>query len=77
MNAEVYTEHGDVKLGEIEMAPNCGDHFCDQCGDCLHCYPSDECRWVVYADSMEDALKDLDSDGSLGARVVDDMDFSR
>ena len=31
-----FIEHRDV---EVE----CGEHFCDSCGDCLHCYGSDPC----------------------------------
>jgi hypothetical protein len=32
----------------------CGKHFCDDCGDCLHCYWDDACpdgpghRFILY-----------------------------
>ena len=39
-----------------EATPVCGEDFCDDCGDCLHCYVEDRCqfnytgihRWVQY-----------------------------
>lgn len=39
----------------VEDEPKCGD-YCDDCGDCLHCYSEDECvggghYWVVYRDA--------------------------
>ena len=44
----------------VDVAPICGEDFCDRCGDCLHCYADDECggdggyhSWVVYADEVE------------------------
>ena len=49
-DAYLWTEVGD---------PVCGIDFCDQCGDCLHCYWDDECypypgeghSWVIYRNS--------------------------
>lgn len=26
-----------------EVEPNCGEDFCDSCGDCLSCYAGDDC----------------------------------
>lgn len=47
-------------LGQLlkteKAVPVCGEHFCDNCGDCLVCYGDDECfhgpyhRWVEYVD---------------------------
>jgi hypothetical protein len=39
-----------------EAEPECGEDFCDACGDCLDCYGGDPCYesksgehfWVVY-----------------------------
>jgi len=36
--------------------PVCGEDFCDQCGDCLHCEADSECphgqhTWVIYLDA--------------------------
>ncbi len=73
MIAQVFENGTHAKLGEIEMAPRCGEDFCDSCGDCLSCFGDgceDGCWWVVYADSMDDAVKQLDEDGSFGAEIV-------
>jgi len=58
MIAEVEQEDGTYK--KIEMGePECGEDFCDGCGDCLACQehgPEDWCnsggssRWVIYKD---------------------------
>lgn len=58
MFAYIYSEAGTIKFGELDdVEPICGEHFCDECGDCLHCYGGDPCypghdagshRWVVY-----------------------------
>jgi hypothetical protein len=40
----------------VNDEPECGEDFCDSCGDCLHCYGGDECLeneggehlWVEY-----------------------------
>lgn len=28
-------------MGDIQYI--CGVHFCDYCGDCMHCYGEDQC----------------------------------
>ena len=38
--------------------PVCGEDFCDQCGDCLHCDADSECphgqhTWVIYLEVPE------------------------
>lgn len=45
----------DFKIIKTEEAePKCGEDFCDECGDCLHCYGGDPCYnggehiWIVY-----------------------------
>ncbi len=50
----------------MDAATICGKDFCDQCGDCLHCYGEDPCyrygdeetghSWVVYANQREQWL---------------------
>jgi len=55
--AEVETPYG--RYISVEMgAPDCGEDFCDTCGDCLHCYPHDAAewcstgeRWVIYLEN--------------------------
>lgn len=35
----------------VDATPDCGQDFCDICGDCLHCYFGEHCgpcRWVIY-----------------------------
>lgn len=55
MQREVYNEKTDARLRTDTATPECGQDFCDRCGDCLHCYGSDPCvnghenhRWVYY-----------------------------
>lgn len=35
-----------------DLEPQCGEDFCDRCGDCLHCYGGDPCYYGgdVYED---------------------------
>jgi hypothetical protein len=43
-----------------EIAPRCGEDFCEVCGDCLDCYGGDDCSqsesgahlWMVYEDEI-------------------------
>ena len=58
---KAWVEHKPDKYRwEERGSPKCGQDFCDDCGDCLHCYP-DRCvgqrpgsdtegghRWVIY-----------------------------
>lgn len=57
MLAEIYDNDGRIKLSEEDREPVCGEDFCDDCGDCLHCYGGDDCyphggqhRWIIYGD---------------------------
>lgn len=55
----------DYSIAEYVTAdPECGEDFCDTCGDCLACYGGDPCygfhddpeaghSWVVYAEDVE------------------------
>lgn len=46
----------------IAVDPECGEDFCDRCGDCLACYGNDPCwdggeepgthSWFVYAEDV-------------------------
>lgn len=56
---KVQIEQADGAFILEEREPNCGEDFCDRCGDCLAC--SDETcwnggrdngshRWVIYVD---------------------------
>ena len=56
MKCETYDGSG-VKLLRVEDAnPQCGEDFCDSCGDCLDCFDGDYCcgnvdgkhKWVKY-----------------------------
>jgi hypothetical protein len=48
----------------VDARPECGEDFCDDCGDCLVCYWEDPCRgedgrehmWVVYAEDEAEWL---------------------
>lgn len=52
MIRKVYAADGTF-VREEDAEPECGEDFCDECGDCLHCYGGDSCteegghRWVV------------------------------
>lgn len=51
MKKHIYNEYGLVKT--VEAEPVCGEHFCDSCGDCLHCYVDQrcvQCVWIEYHD---------------------------
>lgn len=51
MRCEIYDERGIELLRVEERTPECGEAFCDRCGDCLACYGDvcpEGCRWVVY-----------------------------
>ncbi len=53
-------EWQNKRVGQVEAEPECGEDFCDRCGDCLHCYGGEACFnggedngphvWWVYAD---------------------------
>ncbi len=49
--ADIYDDNGAVLLRREWRLPECGKHFCDSCGDCLHCYGGDPCpyghHWFV------------------------------
>ena len=58
MEMHIYTEDGMKLIRTEARDPECGEDFCDQCGDCLACYGSDPCIpnddgphfWVQYGD---------------------------
>lgn len=58
-------EKQDCSYEVMDMGnPVCGDDFCDQCGDCLHCYagqycPSGEHTWVIYKDDPKNPLSEI------------------
>ena len=60
MTRDTYTPHGTRLIQTEEVDPQCGNDFCDSCGDCLHCYGGDECPhsndgehfWVVYQETV-------------------------
>jgi hypothetical protein len=52
MICSIEQKDGTYKVVEAG-SPVCGKDFCDQCGDCLACYYSDDacnggCSWVLY-----------------------------
>lgn len=60
MKKHIYGKQSDKLLRVEDADPECGEDFCDRCGDCLHCYGGDPCwdggaehpdhYWVVYED---------------------------
>jgi hypothetical protein len=58
MSREVNPEQAEELKRAMEGTPECGQDFCDGCGDCLACYGGDQCYrttppddahiWVVY-----------------------------
>lgn len=57
VKVEIEQEDGSYKKEQRE--PECGEDFCDRCGDCLKCYGGQDCytgdtmdygshRWVIY-----------------------------
>jgi hypothetical protein len=62
VRAQIHDERTGEFLRFEERTPECGESFCDRCGDCLHCYrdgcyengcwtPGVECLWVIYEDA--------------------------
>jgi hypothetical protein len=56
MRREIWHETEDKLLRVDDAEPECGEDFCDTCGDCLHCYPW-QCRdgdgahrWISYGE---------------------------
>jgi len=38
----------------LDLEPECGEDFCESCGDCLDCYGDCECcNWVMYVTQMK------------------------
>jgi len=62
MKRYVYDSSGTKLLREDEAEPECGEDFCDRCGDCLACYNCDPCLetedeehfWVHYEEESDD-----------------------
>lgn len=60
MKRRVYNDSGDKLLRVEEAEPECGEDFCDLCGDCLSCEGDTECLsssdgkhpWVIYEKSI-------------------------
>lgn len=60
MKAFLLTVEYDL-VEAVEAEPQCGEDFCDTCGDCLDCYGDDPCPesgsashcWYVYSDQVE------------------------
>lgn len=56
MIKRIYDHRGEKQLRTEIATPNCGEDFCDRCGDCLDCYGGDPCpeadglahSWVEY-----------------------------
>lgn len=59
MVAEIEQADGSFRIEN--RIPECGEDFCDQCGDCLYCHGGDACsendwgnhRWIVYLPEPE------------------------
>jgi hypothetical protein len=59
ITAHIYNKNGTKLLRKEQREPECGEDFCDKCGDCLHCYSCDPCTvgetdqhfWVIYEES--------------------------
>lgn len=60
----------------IEAEPKCSEVFCEQCGECLHCYGHDSCwsngepveghstAWIVYLDPTVDDMTEWNNAAS-------------
>lgn len=62
MRVEVRTLD-DVIVAVADRKPECGEDFCDTCGDCLSCYGS-ECTghaplWILYVDEDAERIAEL------------------
>jgi len=56
---EIFTNDGKKLLRVEDIKPECGVHFCDKCGDCLHCYGGEDCyeggahRAIIYMEKTK------------------------
>lgn len=56
MLKHIYDQNGHQEIAVEKAEPQCGEDFCDSCGDCLFCYGGDPCYtnddgphfWVEY-----------------------------
>lgn len=62
MTGRLFNFDGDRFIERFEGEPECGEDFCDQCGDCLACYGGDPCEdgesghnWIRYAEPEDGA----------------------
>ncbi|MBZ0292493.1 MAG: hypothetical protein K8L99_07980 [Anaerolineae bacterium] len=61
MKASIYDEKTDEFMGTANLAPVCGEDYCESCGECLACCGEDSCWiydveqdehfWVVYVNA--------------------------
>ena len=75
MVASVYDATGITTVRRVRAVPECGEDFCEDCGDCLYCNGDDPChapsdrrhRWVVCDGEDADAatLVRLAEDGEV------------
>jgi hypothetical protein len=76
MHCEIYDEAARKVLGWINAEPQCGEDFCDACGDCLACFGDGFCpdwgshQWVKYVKSPDEAV-------AIAERYGADIEYPR
>lgn len=62
MIRHTYDHAGLILIRKERADPNCGEDFCNNCGDCLACYREDPCGnpnsthfWVKYGEDPKEA----------------------
>lgn len=63
MRVEITDDRTNLTIRVEQAEPECGQDFCDKCGDCLACYGYGPCRdghedtghrWVKYVNETEE-----------------------
>ena len=54
-------EWGRDHIATLQLAPDCGEDFCEYCGECLDCYPDEWCAPNGF--SAYGGMPEFDEDG--------------
>ncbi len=46
MTVAIYDRKTREFMGTANLVPECGEDFCEQCGDCLKCFGGDICYYT-------------------------------
>lgn len=70
MRCAIYDDQTLKTLHYERLIPECGEDFCDRCGDCLSCYEGDDCRdggshiWVMPESEWQERKDTMEREAS-------------